>query len=139
MKKLITLISIGFLLVFVGCTKQGVKNRALAMSIEKFDNEAQVASKATFVDQEQQKMFADFIKLNTQIDVDNVELQGDNDATARLTIKTFSKSIYPELQAISGKDWKAKIATAMETKTYNLKLQKIDNAWKIVEQTEVSQ
>lgn len=112
----------------------GVKNRALSQSIEKFDSEAESASKATFVDQEQQKTFKDFIKVNTKIDVDNVELQGDNDATARLTIQTFSKSIYPELVTISGKGWKAKIATAMETKRYDLKLQKVDGMWKITEQ-----
>ena len=123
-------------MAFTGCTKMGVKNRALVMSAESFDNEAQLAAKATFVDQEQQKTFADFIKINTQIDVDNVELQGDNDATARLTIVTFSKSVYPELVAISGKDWKAKIAEKMETKHYNLKLKKTDGAWGIVEKTE---
>lgn len=136
MKKLITLVSVSFLLAFTGCTKMGIKNRALATSIEKFDNDAETASKATFVDLEQQKTFKDFIKVNTLIDVDNVELQGDNDATARLTITTFSKSVYPELVTISGKDWKAKIATAMETKTYNLKIQKVDGTWKVIEQKE---
>jgi hypothetical protein len=136
MKKLITLISIGFLLAFTGCTKQGVKNRALVMSVENFDNDAQLAAKATFVDQEQQKAFADFIKMNTKIDVDNVEMQSDDEATARLTIVTFSKSVYPELVTISGKDWKTKIADKMETKHYNLKLKKADNAWKITEKTE---
>lgn len=137
MKKLITLVSIGFLLAFTGCTKQGIKNRALLVSVEKFDADAQTAAKATFVDQEQQKTFADFIKLNTKIDVDNVEMQGDEAATARLTVQTFSKSIYPELVTISGKDWKAKIATAMETKRYNLKLQKIDGTWKVTDQQEI--
>lgn len=136
MKKLITYISLAFLLALTGCTKMGIKNRALSTSIEKFDDEAEAASKATFVDVEQQKTFKDFIKVNTRIDVDNVELQGDNEATARLTITTFSKSVYPELVAISGKDWKAKIATAMETKTYNLKLQKVDGTWKVTEQKE---
>lgn len=137
MKKLITLISIGFLLAFTGCTKMGVKNRALVMSAEAFDNEAQSAAKSTFVDQEQQKTFADFIKLNTKIDVSDVELQGDDDATAKLTIVTFSKSVYPELVTISGKDWKAKIAEKMETKHYKLKLKKTDGAWSIVEKTEI--
>ncbi len=137
MKKLIALISMGFLLAFTGCTKMGVKNRALVMSAEAFDNEAQSAAKTTFADQEQQKIFADFIKLNTQIDVSDVELQGDNDATAKLTVVTFSKSVYPELVAISGKDWKAKIAEKMETKHYNLKLKKTGGTWGIVEKTEI--
>jgi len=138
MKKLITFVSIGFLLAFTGCTKMGIKNRALLNSVEKFDEEAKAAAKLTFVDQEQQKTFADFIKVNTKIDVDNVEMQGDNDATARLTVQTFSKSIYPELAKISGKDWKAKIETAKEVRTYSLKLQKLDGKWQITEQKEAS-
>jgi len=138
MKKLITLISISLLMTLTGCTKQVVKNRALALSIEKFDDDAQAESKTQFVDVEQQKVFVDFVKTNTTIEVGNVELQGDNDATAKLTIKTFSKSIIPQLKEVSGKEWKAKIAAAMETKVYDLKLKKIDGGWKIMEQKEVA-
>lgn len=138
MKKLITLISLSFLIAFTGCTKMGIKNRALSVSIEKFDTDAQTAAKTVFVDQEQQKLFADVIKKNTQIDVDNVEMQGDTEATARLIISTFSKSIYPELGTISGKDWQAKIDSAKEVKTYNLKLQKLDGKWQITEQKEAT-
>lgn len=137
MKKYIALFTLSFAIALVGCTKQSVKNRALALSIEKFDNEAQTEGKANFVDEAQQKIFTDFVKMNTVIDVDNVELQGDNEATARLMIQSFSKSVIPELKTISGKDWKAKIESAKEVKTYNLKLKKVDNAWSIVEQTEV--
>lgn len=136
MKKIITLLSIGFLLAFTGCTKQGIKNKALVMSVEAFDSEAQTAGKENFIDADQQKIFAEFIKKHTQIDVDNVETQGDSEATARLLIKTFSKSIYPELKTISGKDWAAKVSENMETKKYNLKLKKVDGVWKIVERAE---
>lgn len=138
MKKIITLISLSLLVVFTGCTKMGIKNRALSLSIEKFDSDAQTAAKTVFVDQEQQKLFADVIKKNTQIDVDNIEMQGDNEATARLLISSFSKSIYPELSTISGKDWQAKIDSAKEVKTYTLKLQKLDGKWQITEEKEIT-
>lgn len=137
MKKIITLISLSFVLAIAGCTKQGIKNRALLLSVEKFDAEAQADGRANFVDQEQQKVFAEFIKKNTKIEVDNVEMQGDDSATARLTIQTFSKSVYPDLKTISGKDWAAKIATVKETRNYNLKLQKVNSVWKITDQTEI--
>lgn len=114
----------------------GVKNRALALSIEKFDAETQTAAQANFVDKEQQKVFAEFVRKNTKMQIDDVELQGDNAATAKLTIRTFSPTLYPELKTISGKDWKPKAEAAMESKIYNLKLAKDGDTWKIGEQTE---
>jgi hypothetical protein len=137
MKKLLTTISVAFLLVFTGCTKQGIKNKALVLSAEKFDNESLEAGKANYVDLEEQKIFAEFIKKNTQIDVDNVEMQNDEEATARLIIVTLPKSVYAELKGISGKDWKEKVRGAKEVKTYNIKMKKIKGIWEIVEQKEI--
>lgn len=113
----------------------GVKNRALALSIEKFDAETKTAAEANFVDKEQQKVFSDFVRKNTKMQVDDVELQGDSAATAKLTIRTFSPTLYPELKTISGKDWKSRAEAAMETKSYTLKLAKDGDTWKISEQT----
>lgn len=139
MKKIITLISLGFLLVLSGCTQQSLKNRALFLSAEKFDNETQAAGKENFVDAEQQKVFSDFIKKNTRIDVSNVELQNENEATARLEIETLSKSQYATLKTISGKEWKEKVKSAKDKKTYILKLKKSNGNWEITEQKEVPQ
>ena len=138
MKKTIILIFISISFIFIGCTKQGIRNKALVLSVEKFDNEAQSAGKAHFVDLEQQKIFAEFIKSNTKIDVDNVELQNnDEEATARLIIDSFSKNLYTELPTISGREWKEKVKAARETKTYTLKLKKTKDIWQITNQTEL--
>lgn len=128
-----------FVSLFVGvtaCTKQALKNRALVLAVEKFDNEAQDTAKAHFVDKEQQKVFTDFTKMNTKMEVDSIDIKSDTEATAQLSVKTFSKTIIPELTAMSGKDWKSKVEANMETKKYTLKLQKVDNSWKLIEQTE---
>ncbi len=108
----------------------------MALSAEKFDNEASIAGKENFIDQEQQKVFADFIKANTRIDIDSVELQDDNAATARLVIETLPKSLYAELKTISGKEWKDKAKAAKEVKSYSLKLKKTNGAWEIIDQKE---
>lgn len=128
-----------FVSLFLGvtaCTKQGIKNRAVALAIEQFDDEAQTTAKTHFVDLEQQKVFIDFTKMSTKIEVESVEIKSDTEATAQLVIKTFPKSLAVELATISGKEWKNKADAAMETKTYTLKLQKVDNIWKLVEKTE---
>jgi len=136
--KLFSLIFVCLFLAFTGCTKQGVKNKALVLSVIQFDEEAQGIAKNNFGDPEMQKVFSDFTKQNTKIDVDNVELQGDNDATARLTIETFPLILVEQLKTISGKDWKAKVEGAKEVKKYNLKLKKIDDVWKITEKVEIT-
>jgi hypothetical protein len=113
-----------------------VKNRALVLSAEKFDNEAHVVAKENFADLEQQKVFADFIKKNSRLDVENVKLDGDN-ATAELVIKTPAKRVIPELKTISVKEWQSKAAAAMETRYYSLTLKKENDSWAIVEQKEM--
>ncbi|HEY8269486.1 MAG TPA: hypothetical protein VIG33_01250 [Pseudobdellovibrionaceae bacterium] len=137
MKKIILIITLGFVFSFLGCTKQSIKNRALFLSVEKFDNEAQVAGKENFVDAEQQNVFSEFIKVNTRIDVSEVELQNENEATARLTVETFPKSLYSTLKTISGKEWKEKVKAAKERKTYLLKMKKTNGDWEIIEQKEI--
>lgn len=134
--KYISILFFSLFLGFTGCTKQGIKNRALLLAVEKFDNEAQETAKANFVDQEQQKVFADFTKANTSIDADNVDLKSDTEATVRISIETFPKSVIEELKTISGKDWKAKVAATREKKSYTMKLQKIEGQWKMIEQVE---
>ena len=131
--------SILFVSLFIGltaCTKQGIKNRALFLAVESFDNEAQQTAKANFIDVEQQKVFADFTKANTSIDAGNVDLKSDTEATVQVTIDTFPKSVIEELKTISGKDWKAKVTATREKKSYTMKLQKIEGQWKMTEQVE---
>ncbi|WP_413288996.1 hypothetical protein [Bdellovibrio sp. HCB337] len=128
-----------FAVLFVGltgCTKYAIKNRALVLAVEKYDSEVQDTAKAQFVDKEQQKVFVDFAKLNTKLDVESIDIKSDTEATAQLKITTFPKTLVPELAGISGKDWKSKVDAAMETKSYTLKLQKADGSWKLIEQTE---
>jgi hypothetical protein len=138
MKKIILALLLGFTFAFSGCTKQSIKNRALFLSAEKFDNEAQIAGKENFVDLEQQKIFSEFIKVNTRIDVDKVELQNEDEATARLVIESFPKKLYASLQTISGKEWKEKLKVGRESNTYSLKLKKIKGSWEIIDQKEIS-
>ena len=137
MKTLITTISIAILLILTGCTKQVIKNKALVLSVEKFDNEALDAGKANYVDLEEQKIFAEFIKKNTKIDVRDVETQSDDEATGLLVIESLPKSIFPELKGVSGKDWNDKIKGTKEAHTYNLKMKKIKGSWEIIEQHEI--
>jgi hypothetical protein len=129
---------IPFLMMFFisACTQTfTVKNRALVLSAERFDDEVQHVSKENFVDIEQQKVFADFIKKNSRIDVSDVEVK-DKEATAQLKIRTISKSIFPELKTISGKDWQAKVDANMEERSYSLVLKKSGDSWQISEQKE---
>lgn len=131
-------LSTTFLILFLlACTSTyTVKNRALFLSAEKFDNEVLALSKENFVDLEQQKVFADFVKKNSRIEIDQVEVKGD-EATANLRIHTISKSIYPEFKTVSGKDWKAKADAAMEYRNYSLTLKKSNDSWQIVDQKEI--
>ncbi|MGZ3743187.1 MAG: hypothetical protein ACXWRE_02050 [Pseudobdellovibrionaceae bacterium] len=138
MKKIIIMVSLGVFFAFLGCTKQSIKNRALFLSAEKFDNEVQIAGKENFVDVEQQKTFSEFIKKNTLIDIKDVELQNENEATAHLVIVTFPKSLYGSLKTIPSKEWNEKAHAAKETKTYLLKLKKVNKNWEITEQKEIS-
>jgi hypothetical protein len=136
--QIFSIIFVTLLLALTGCTKMSVKNKALALSVIQFDDEAQVIAKTNFADQEMQKVFLDFTKMNTKMDVDNVELQGNDEATAQLTVDTFPMILVEEFKTISGKDWKAKAEAAKQIKKYNLKLKKIGDAWKITEKVEIT-
>jgi len=127
-----------FLMLFtLACTSSyGLKNKATLMSAEKFDKEVIALSKDQYPDPEQQKVFADFIKKNSRIEVSNVEIK-DETATADLAIWTPKQSVYPELKVVSGKVWKAKIDANMETRKYTLSLKKINKSWEITEQKAV--
>jgi hypothetical protein len=131
------LLAFGILTLIACTTSFAVKNRALVLSAEKFDNEVLAIAKDSYVDLEQQKVFADFIKKYSRIDVNDVDIKGD-DATAEMVIHTPARSIYPELKTISGKDWKAKADTAMENRTYALTLKNVKGSWEIVDQKELS-
>lgn len=134
--KYISILFLSLSLGLTACTKQRVKNKALVLAVEKFDNEANQTAQAFFVDQSMQKVFVDFTRANSRLEVDSVELKGDNEATAQLTIETFPKQLVEELSTISGKEWKAKVDAAKQKKTYTLKLQKVDDVWKLVDQVE---
>lgn len=125
------------LFAFCGCTSSyTVKNRALVLAAENLDTELQALAKQSFVDIEQQKDTANFMKKNSRVDISNVDVKGD-EATAELVVKTPAKKVYAELVAISGKDWQAKVDSSMEIKRYSLNLKKIGGTWKIVDQKEI--
>ena len=58
--KYISILFVSLFLGFTACTKQGIKNRALLLAVEKFDAEVQETAKASFVDKEQHQEFAGF-------------------------------------------------------------------------------
>lgn len=132
-----SVILMSFCLSLTGCTnKQRVKNKALVLAVEQFDNQVQETAKAQFVDQALQKGFVDLTRENTKIDVESIDLKSDTEATAQLTIESFPMSLVEELKKTPIKDWKGKMAAAKQKKTYTLKLQKIEGTWKILEQNE---
>ncbi len=136
MKKILSVL-FAVIFVFCGCTSSyAVKNRALVLAAENLDRELLASATQNFVDLEQQKIFADFMKKNSRVDVSNVDVKGD-EATAQLTVKTPAKTIYAVLGTISGKDWQAKVDASMETRHYSLSLKKTNDSWKITDQKEV--
>jgi hypothetical protein len=121
----------------VGCTKFAVKNKATVLSAESFDNELIRQSKDQYPDPEQQKMFSDYIKKNSRLEVSNVDIKDDT-ATADLSILTPKTSVFPEMKGVSGREWQAKIDANMETRKYKLNLKRIKDSWEILEQKPVS-
>ncbi|RYZ88515.1 MAG: hypothetical protein EOP04_09220 [Proteobacteria bacterium] len=137
MKKTISVLMLMSVFLLASCTNNfAVKNKALVLSVEKFDNEVVAHSKDMYPDPEQQKMFSDFIKKNTKVEIDNVEVK-DEDGSADLAITTPKQSVYPELKGISGKDWKAKIDANMEVRKFKLTLKNIKKSWEVLEQKPV--
>jgi hypothetical protein len=131
-----TLLVLFLSFLFTACLSTFVvKNRATVLSAEKFDNEVIAASKDNFVDLEQQKVFADFIKKNSRMVIDNVEVKDDT-ATADLTIISPARILYAEFKTISGKEWQAKADANMESRSFRLNLKKTNDSWQIVDQTE---
>jgi hypothetical protein len=139
--KIKTIFTALYFLSIVGttaCTSNFVvRNQAVVLSAEKFDNEVIALSKENYTEAEQQKMFADFIKKNSRVEIDKIEVNG-NDATAELTIRTPSRALYPELKTLPGKEWATKVDTSMENRRYSLTLKKTGDSWGIVDQKELS-
>lgn len=131
-------VSLTCLAFTTGClSNYAVKNKALVLSVEKFDNAVIAHSKSLYPDPEQQKVFSDFIKKNSEIDVRNVEIK-DDDATADLEIKTPKESVYAELKGVSGREWKSKIDSNMEVRKFKLTLKNLKKSWEITDQQSVS-
>jgi anionic cell wall polymer biosynthesis LytR-Cps2A-Psr (LCP) family protein len=130
MKKLILLL-LPALFVSLSCTSgYTVKNKARVLSAEKFDNEVQARAKENFVDATEQKVFADFLKKNSRIEINSFELKGDNEAVGELTVQTFPRTLDPELKKVSGKEWQTKVQAALEKKSYPFTMKKTD-VWTI--------
>lgn len=115
-----------------------LKNEALALSIEKFEKDTQTSAREIFADPQQQQNFEDFIRENSVIDVESVDVKNPDEAAAKVMIQTFPKSFYSELKGLPAKDWKAKAAATKETKVYTVTLRK-DKNWQLIEEKEIPQ
>lgn len=131
MKKL-SLILMPFFFLSLACTANfTVKNKARVLTVEKFDNEVQARAKENFVDVTEQKVFADFIKKNSRVDLKSFELKSDTEAAGELTVETFPRSLDAELKKVSGKEWQAKVQAALEKKTYPFTMKKNADVWEL--------
>ena len=135
-RTLISLLMMSMLVLTTACISGFVaKNQVAVLEAEKFDNDLQAVAKENFSDPERQKIFSDFIKMNTRIDVQSMDIK-DKDATAELVLQTVPKNIYAEMKTTPSKDWKTKFWASQENRFYSLRLHKEGDSWQILEEKE---
>jgi hypothetical protein len=107
-----------------------IKNKALVLSAEAFDQDVEKRGKDAFTEAEQQKAYAELLRKNSRLELKSFSLKGDNEATGELEIETVPRSLDADFAKTPRKDWATKFKSSVQSKTYTLQLKKTDT-WQL--------
>jgi hypothetical protein len=107
-----------------------IKNKALVLSAEAFDQDVEKRGKDAFTDAEQQKAYAELLRKNSRLELKSFLLKDDNNATGELEVETVPRSLDEEFAKTPRKDWVTKFKSSVQSKTYPLQLKKTDT-WQL--------